>query len=117
MTDGPSGAPASAQLLHRAGEVLMTCADSVTRIEGLVLPMVEGAAIAPDRVALQEIDLLRQRLVDVATCLTRISDLQTRNEPLDPAVILAPLRLDALRNRLLGQETDTRSPQDDCIVF
>lgn len=113
----PDDARASAVLLRRAAEVLFTCVDSVARIEDLIIPLTQPEIGKPGRPSLQEIDLLRQRLGDIAVCLTRISDFQTRNEPLDEATILAPLRLDDLRGQLMGRAPGVRSPQDDCVLF
>lgn len=107
----------SALLLRRAAEVLVTCVDSVVRIEDLIMPLVQPGIGRTERLSLQEIDLLRQRLGDIATCLTRISDCQFRNVPVDAATILAPMQLDDLKGQLMGQNPEVRNPQDDCILF
>lgn len=113
----PDDARASAVLLRRAAEVLLNCVGSVARIEDLIMPLAQPGIGKPERLPLQEIDLLRQRLGDIAVCLTRIADCQIRNEPLDEAAILAPLLLDDLRCQLMGQDPPARSPQDDCVLF
>lgn len=107
----------SAQLLRRAAEVLFTCVDSVVRIEDLIMPLAHPLLGRADRSSLQEIDLLRQRLGDIATCLARLSDCQFRNDPVDVAKILAPMQLNDLAIQLMGQDPKVRDPQDDCVLF
>jgi len=107
----------SALLLRRASDVLFTCVDSVVRIEDLIMPLAEPAIDRCERASLQEFDLLRQRLGDIATCLARIADCQYRNDPVDAATILAPMQLNDLRSQLMGQDPEVRDPQDDCVLF
>lgn len=108
---------AAARLLLRAAEVLLTCADSVTRIEAQIIPLLDHAIGAPERKALQEIDLLGQRLVDISACLSQIASAQMRNDPFDEREVLAPLRLHDLRTLLTGQEPEKRNPRDDFALF
>lgn len=110
-------ARASARLLRRASDVLFSCVDSVVRIEDLIMLLAQPVLGQPERASLQEIDLLRQRLGDIATCLARISDRQFGNEPVDAAEILAPMQLNDLKIQLMGQDQQVRAPQDDCVLF
>ncbi|OYW58570.1 MAG: hypothetical protein B7Z10_03560 [Rhodobacterales bacterium 32-66-7] len=119
----------SAQLLRRAATVLSGCEAAVVRIEDLVMTLIEsrtetGANTAgetgstgPDLLALQEIDLVRQSLADIAVCLTRLADSQARNEPVDLPALLAPLHLAGLKTRLMGHIPEEPQPQTACVLF
>lgn len=106
-----------AGLLHRAAEVLRDCETSVAAIETVVAPLADRGISARDRMTLQDIDLVRQRLGDLATCLSGIADQQSRNVQFDAAAILAPLRLDGLRDRLCGLESEAVARQSRCEIF
>jgi hypothetical protein len=114
--DGRDGQTA-AGLLRRAAEVLRDCETSVAGIETVVAPLADRGFTVRDRMTLQDIDLLRQRLGDLATCLSGVADHQSRNVPFDAAAILAPLRLEGLRDRLCGLETEAVAGQSRCDIF
>jgi hypothetical protein len=107
----------SAQLLFRAAEVLLSCADSATRIDSLFAPLINQQFAGPEKAVLQEIDLLKQSLADISTCLTQLALAQMRGEPVDEGVILAPLRLNDLRSRLIGKTPIKRDPRGDFSLF
>ena len=108
---------APAHLLFQSAEVLLSCADSVTRIEALIGPMIDRGVAGLDRAVLQEVDLLGQSLVDISTCLSRLALALMRVEPVDVHAILAPLRLNDLRSRLVGDGPEKRDLQDRVALF
>ena len=107
----------SAHLLFQSAEALLSCAESVTRIEALIGPMIDRGVAGLDRAVLQEVDLLGQSLVDISTCLSRLALAHMRAEPVDADAILAPLRLNDLRSRLVGDGPEKRDLQDRVALF
>ena len=107
----------SAHLLFQSAEVLLSCVDSVTRIEALIVPMIDHGVAGLDQAVLQEIDLLGQSLVDISTCLSRLALALMKAGPVDADAILAPLRLNDLRSRLVGNGPEKRDPQDRVALF
>lgn len=107
-------AQTTAHMLFRSAEALMTCAEGVARIEVMIGPMIDRYFADVDTTALQEIDLLGQTLVDISTCLSRLALARIRQEPIDQHEILAPLRLNDLRNRLIGIDA---APNRDVALF
>lgn len=89
-------------LLQRSAEELLNCVASLSRIELAISPLVSQVTALADHLALQEIDLLGQSLTDISTCLSAIAHSLQRADPIDGHAILAPLRLNDLRNRLGG---------------
>lgn len=108
---------ASAQLLRRAAEVLLTCVKSVAQIEDLISPWVLPAMDGAGRLSLQEIDILRQRLEGIATCLIQISNHDFKNGPIEMAHILAPLLLDDLKLRLMGTHHEVHDRSNETVLF
>lgn len=107
----------SAHLLFRSAEALRTCADSVTRIEAVIGSMIEFGTSGLDTSGIQEIDLLGQSLLDIATCLSQLALAHLRAEPIDENVILAPLRLNDMRSRLVGNGPEKREQLDRVGLF
>lgn len=96
-------------LLDRVAAELLQCRAILSRIEHSVHDILDHHRAGGDARSwqrnLQDIDLLEQNLGDLALCLqiaARDPVLVTAGG-LEPRPILAPLRLDALRQRLSGR--------------
>lgn len=110
-------ATSSSVLLRRMAKVLFNCVDAVERIECLIAPLTLVGSSKDHRLSLQEIDLLRQTLADIATGMTRLSDYQDENRPVDAEKILFALQLNDLKRQLMGHDSKVRNPQPDCTLF
>ena len=104
-------------LLQRSAEELLNCVASLSRIERAISPLVPQVTALTDHLALQEIDLLGQSLTDISTCLSAMARNLQCAEPIDGHAILAPLRLNDLRNRLGGLGSAVGQSPDCDVLF
>jgi hypothetical protein len=111
------GTTTSSILMRRMAKVLCTCVDAVERIECLIAPLSRAGSNRDHRLSMQEIDLLRQTLADIATALNRLSDYQDDDRPVDPENVLFSLHLNDLKSHLMGNDSKVRNPQPDCTLF
>jgi hypothetical protein len=102
----------AATLMHRLSDEIQRCRMVLARIEHTIHPVPEDAGAEAGRqplhADLQDIDLLDQKLCDLATCMVTLGQ--------DPAImaasgisearVLGSLKLDDVRRRLRGTPQD-----------
>jgi hypothetical protein len=106
-------------LLLRASQALVEWAESVTRIEGVLDVAGPTTLDAEHRVALQDIDLLRQRLENLAVFLAHLAKVEGPQGAirLDVDRALDPLHLHDLRLHLSGSRIEARAEVDRFSLF
>ena len=108
-TTNPALSPAL--LLHRIAEELLRCQGLLGRVEQSVQVIMsapsQGMIQSARRRELQDIDLLRQSLADLARCLRAISASPPliSAADLDSAFVLGEMHLEDLRHRLVGNQS------------
>ncbi len=115
-----AAAPDLAELLRRSAAEVRRCRDVVVELEDVVHALLDagGAQVAAGPLGkLQAIDLLDQRLADLATWIDALSEAACACHPERPAEDLArQLRLDEMRRTLTGR-TDTAPSRGEAEVF
>jgi hypothetical protein len=110
-------------LLDRVAAELLQCRAILSRVEHSVHDILDQHRAGGDERSwqrnLQDIDLLEQNLGDLALCLQNAArdPVLASAQGLEARPILAPLRLDDLRQRLTGRISSATARATDVEVF
>jgi hypothetical protein len=99
------------QLLHRCVAELRLCNDILSRVEDGVIPIISSPISAELRIGLQDMDLLRQSIEDLAQYIAGIADSMGGTQQVDTYDILRAIKLQSLRTRLGGGTAPVRSTE------
>lgn len=99
------------QLLHRCVAELRMCNHILTRVEDGVIPIISSPISAELRIGLQDMDLLRQSIEDLAQYIAGIADSMEGAQQVDQDEILRAIKLQSLRTRLGGGMAPVRSTE------
>lgn len=100
------------QLLQRCVAELRLCNQILARVEDGVLPFISSPMAAELGVGLQDIDLLRQSIEDIAQFIDGLSHAMAGPDWVDPEEILRTIKLQSMRVRLGGGDTPVRSSEN-----
>lgn len=99
------------QLLHRCAAELRLCNDILTRVEDGVIPIISSPISAELRIGLQDMDLLRQSIEDLAECIGGLAKAMAEPTQIDQDEILRAIKLQSMRLRLGGGDAPLRSSE------
>lgn len=99
------------QLLHRCVTELRLCNDILTRVEDGVIPIISSPISAQLRIGLQDMDLLRQSIEDLAQYIGGLATAMADPDRIDPDEILGVIKLQSMRLRLGGGDAPVRSSE------
>lgn len=104
-------APTPEQLLHRCAAELRLCNEILTRVEDGVIPIISSPISAQLRIGLQDMDLLRQSIDDLAQTIGGLAKAMANHDPIDQDQILRAVKLQSMRLRLGGGYAPVRSSE------
>ncbi len=111
----PAETEPARDLLLRAADEVELCRILVRQIEAALAPLIEQRMVGG--MAPQAIDLLDQVLADLATCVAGLARGLPEGTTLAPGPVLALLRLDDVRRRLMGGGLAIGTPETSSALF
>lgn len=108
--------PTAEQLLHRCVAELDRCTEVLAHLEDSLIPIISGPMSAQTRVGLQDLDLLRQSIEDIAHFMGGLAHAMGGPDQIDTEMILRTVKLQSMRVRLGGGEAPAR-PTENFVEF
>ncbi len=99
------------QLLHRCAAELHLCNEILTRVEDGVIPIISSPISAQLRIGLQDMDLLRQSIDDLAQTIGGLAKAMADPDHIDQTEILRAVKLQSMRLRLGGGDAPVRASE------
>jgi hypothetical protein len=103
--------PRPEDLLRRCAAELHLCNEILTRVEDGVIPIISSPISAQLRIGLQDMDLLRQSIDDLAQYIAGLAKAMATPDRIDQDEILRAIKLQAMRVRLGGGDAPLRSSE------
>ncbi len=101
--------PTPEDLLHRCAAELRLCNEILTRVEDGVIPIITSPISAQLRIGLQDMDLLRQSIEDLAQFMGGLAQAIAGSDRIDQDDILRAVKLQSMRTRLGGGDAPVRA--------